>query len=219
MQDREERAMGVLIRVSLIISMVFLLVIGFSLAAVAAEIENLARGGDFEEGDIDRAKWNLNLGNAGVGVMAIDKKAAAIGNMSLFISGIGFDPAESWKPQIDQAGMQILAAGVYTLSAFIKAEKPRKVGMYVEIPVNPWTKVPDVVVNVTTEWAEYFATGIPPGGTVTIGFKNEGEKPSYWIDGVRFYAGKYVPTEIGGVVKSVTDHDKLTSTWANIKAR
>jgi len=91
---------------------VFLLVSGLCLSAAAAEIENLARGGDFEDGDIDKAKWNLNLGNAGVGTMSIDKKQAAIGKMSLFISGIGFAAAESWKPQIDQGNIDILEEGV-----------------------------------------------------------------------------------------------------------
>jgi len=198
---------------------VFLLVSGLCLSAAAAEIENLARGGDFEDGDIDKAKWNLNLGNAGVGTMSIDKKQAAIGKMSLFISGIGFAAAESWKPQIDQGNIDILEEGVYTISAFLKAEAPRKVGMYVEIPVDPWTKVPDQVMNVTTEWVEYSATGVPPGGGVVIGFKNEGEKTSYWIDGVRFYAGKYVPTDVGGVKISVASENKLATTWANVKTR
>lgn len=181
------------------------------------EIENLARGGDFEE-PIDRDQWRLNLGNNGVGTMTIDKKEAAIGECSLFIDGISFAADESWKPQIDQTNVEILEDGVYTLSAFLKAEEPRPLGMYSEIPVDPWTKVPNKVVTVGTEWKEYWATGVPPAGVVTIGFKNQGSKVSYWIDGVRFYPGEYVPTEIEGQRIAVAPGSKLATTWGQIRS-
>lgn len=206
-------------RTFLLTGMFALLVCLLSLnPTIADDVENLARGGDFEEGDTDMAEWRLNLGNAGVGTMAIDNEEAAIGEASLFISGINFDPAESWKPQIDQSNIQILEDGVYTISAFLKAEEPRPLGMYSEIPVDPWTKVPNKVVTVGTEWEEYWATGVPPAGVVTIGFKNEGSKVSYWIDGVRFYPGEYVPTEIGGIPKAVAPGSELTTTWGSIRA-
>jgi hypothetical protein len=141
----------------------FLLVIMFALILCLSslnlvfaveEIENMARGGDFEE-PIDKEQWRLNLGNSGVGTMTIDKKEAATGESSLFIDDINFAPNESWKPQIDQTNVQVLEDGAYTISAFLKAEEPRPLGMYSEIPVDPWTKIPNKVVNVGTEWAEY----------------------------------------------------------------
>ena len=185
-------------------------------STIAQDVENLARGGDFEDAT-DMGKWNLNLGNAGVGTRTIDKKEAAIGKASLFISGINFDPAENWKPQIDQGNIEILENGVYTISAFLKAEEPRSVGMYAELLVDPWTKSPNLAVNVGTEWKEYWATGVPPAGTVGIGFSNQGSKVNYWIDGVRYYAGEYVPTKNEGGTKAVTPRSKLTTTWGSIR--
>jgi hypothetical protein len=199
-------------------TIVFVSLITISLMYISlalADIENLARGGDFEN-DEDIAQWRLNLGNAGVGTMTIDDDNAAIDECSLFIDNINFDPAESWKPQIDQSDIWILEKNtVYTISAFLKAENQRPLGMYSEIPVDPWTKVPNKVVNVGTEWKEYWATGIPPGPQVTIGFKNEGSKISYWIDGVRFYVGEYQPTL---EEKAVMVTGKLTISWGKLKA-
>lgn len=182
--------------------------------AIAQDIENLAKGGDFENAE-DMAMWNLNLGNAGVGAMEIDKKEAAVGEASLFISGINFDPAENWKPQIDQGGIDILEDGVYTISAFLKAEESRQVGMYAELQVNPWTKSPSGTANVGVEWEEFWATGIPAAAAVGIGFSNRGSKVNYWIDGVRFYAGEYVPSE--GVQRAVAPGDKLATAWGALK--
>lgn len=194
---------------------VSLIAVGLMFIGISdAEVENLAKGGDFEDNE-DMAKWRLNLGNAGVGTMKIDKKAAAIGKASLSISGINFDPAESWKPQIDQSDIVIFEKDTpYTISVFLKAEKERLLGMYSEIPVDPWTKVPNKVVTVSTEWKEYWATGIPPAPTVVIGFKNEGSKVDYWIDGVRFYEGEYQPTIPSQAVAAT---GKLSTTWASIK--
>ncbi len=203
----------------LLIGMVVLLVcLPNSNHAIAQdeEVENLARGGDFENA-ADMSEWGLNLGNAGVGTMEIDDEEAAIGEASLFISGINFDPAENWKPQIDQGDFDILEDGVYTISAFLKAEEPREVEMYAELQVNPWTKSPSGTANVGTEWEEFWATGLPAAAAVGIGFSNRGSKVNYWIDGVRFYSGEYVPTEINGVIKAVTPGSKLTTTWGSIR--
>lgn len=204
-----------IVRLTLVVASIIFISLMF-ISFTLAEIENLAKGGDFEN-DEDIAQWNLNLGNAGVGTMTIDDDNAAIGECSLFIDGINFDPAESWKPQIDQSDIWILEKNtVYTISAFLKAEKQRPLGMYSEIPVDPWTKVPNKVVNVGTEWKEYWATGIPPGPQVTIGFKNEGSKVSYWIDGVRFYVGEYQPTIEDQAVAAT---GKLATIWANIRSQ
>ena len=183
-------------------------------SAIAQDIENLAEGGDFEDAG-EMAMWNLNLGNAGVGAMEIDKHEAAVGDASLFISGIDFDAAENWKPQIDQGGIDIFEDGVYTISAFLKAEAPREVGMYAELQIDPWTKSPSGTANVGTEWEEFWATGLPAAAAVGIGFSNRGFRVNYWIDGVRFYAGEYVPSE--GVERSVASGGKLTTTWGRIR--
>ena len=188
-----------------------------NLAVGDDEIENMARGGDFETED-DRIQWNLNLANASA-TMTIDKKDAAVGDASLFIDDIVLDPERSWKPQIDQGDIPIFEKGEYTISAFLKGEASRPVGMYSEVLVDPWTKSPSQTVTITTEWAEYWATGIPPDDMVGIGFSNGGSTVSYWIDGVRFYAGEYVPTDLDGDEPkiAVTRKNKLATTWGELK--
>jgi len=188
-----------------------------NLAVGDDEIENMARGGDFETDD-DRIQWNLNLNDA-VATMTIDKKDAAVGDASLFIADIALDPARSWKPQIDQGDIPIFEKGEYTISAFLKGEASRPVGMYAEVLVDPWTKSPSQTVTITTEWVEYWATGIPPDDMVGIGFSNGGSTVSYWIDGVRFYAGEYVPTDLDGDEPkiAVTRKNKLATTWGELK--
>jgi len=188
-----------------------------NLAVGDDEIENMARGGDFETDD-DRIQWNLNLNDA-VATMTIDKKDAAVGDASLFIADIALDPARSWKPQIDQGDIPIFEKGEYTISAFLKGEASRPVGMYSEVLVDPWTKSPSQTVTITTEWVEYWATGIPPDDMVGIGFSNGGSTVSYWIDGVRFYAGEYVPTDLDGDEPkiAVTRKNKLATTWGELK--
>ncbi len=188
-----------------------------NLAVGDDEIENMARGGDFETDD-DRIQWNLNLGNASA-TMTIDKKDAAVGDASLFIDGIVLDPERSWKPQIDQGDIPIFEKGEYTISVFLKGEASRPVGMYSEVLVDPWTKSPNQSFTITTEWVEYWATGIPPDDMVGIGFSNGGSTVSYWIDGVRFYAGEYVPTDLDGDVPkiAVARKNKLATTWGKLK--
>ncbi len=208
-----------MMRMFLLTGMAILLVCLLNLnPAIAQDIENLATGGDFEDA-VDQGLWNLNLGGGGpqVGSWEIDRKEAAIGEASLYVFDIDFDPAANWKPQIDQGGIDILEDGVYTISAFLKAESPRDVGMYAELQVDPWTKVPSGTANVGTEWKEFWATGVPIAAAVGIGFSNRGSKVNYWIDGVRFYAGEYVPTEVDGIQQAVKPGSKLTTTWGRIR--
>ncbi len=193
--------------------------LSLDLAVSDDEIENLARGGDFEN-DADRSLWNLNLAGASA-TMTIDRNEAAIGNACLFIDNIVLDPERSWKPQIDQGNIAILERGEYTISAFLKGVEPRPLGMYSELLVDPWTKSPDKNFDITTEWQEYWATGIPLDDVVGIGFRNRGSTISYRIDGVRFYADEYIPTDIDAEENriAVTGKEKLTTTWGKLKAR
>jgi hypothetical protein len=204
----------------LLIGLVFLTAYIFSSGSVLSddEIVNLVPSGDFES-EADKAEWRLNLADAQA-TMELDKKDAAIGESSLFIDGIVLDPARSWKPQIDDGLIPITENGVYTFSAFLKAEEQRDVGMYAEIPVDPWTKSPNKTVTVTTEWVEYWATDVPPGPESRLGFANQGSTVSYWIDGIRFYPGEYVPTEIDDGPKiAVKPAGKLATAWGELKQR
>ena len=81
----------------LLLAAMFVLAIGFGVSVGAEEIENLARGGDFENPD-DIAQWGLWKAAATQGNMKIDKKNAAVGEASLYVFDIILDPLDKWKP-------------------------------------------------------------------------------------------------------------------------
>ena len=185
----------------------------------AEEIENLARGGDFENPD-DIAQWGLWKAAATQGNMKIDKKNAAVGEASLYVFDIILDPLDKWKPNIVQVDIFILEKKkIHTYSAFLKAEKPRKLRMtFIDHINEPWPLGPDKIFEVGTEWQEYSVTSVPVplAGSLQISNAPDGSRVNYWIDGVRFYRGKFQPTI---PPKAVSATGKLTTTWGTIKAQ
>ena len=185
----------------------------------AEEIENLARGGDFETPD-DMAQWGLWKAAATQGNMKIDKKNAAIGEASLYVFDIVLDPVDKWKPNIVQVDIFILEKKkLHTFSAFLKAEKARKLRMtFIDHINEPWPMGPDKIFDVGTEWKEYWVTSIPAAlaGSLQISNAPEGSRVNYWIDGVRFYRGNFQPSI---PPRAVSIADKLATTWGTIKTR
>ena len=203
----------------LLLAATFVLAIGFGVAGAAGEIENLARGGDFENPD-DIAQWGLWKAAATQGNMKIDKKNAAVGEASLYVFDIILDPLDKWKPNIVQVDIFILEKKkIHTYSAFLKAEKPRKLRMtFIDHINEPWPLGPDKIFEVGTEWQEYSVTSVPVplAGSLQISNAPDGSRVNYWIDGVRFYRGKFQPTI---PPKAVSATGKLTTTWGTIKAQ
>ena len=203
----------------LLLAATFVLAIGFGVAVAAGEIENLARGGDFENPE-DIAQWGLWKAAATQGNMKIDKKNAAIGEASLYVFDIILDPLDKWKPNIVQVDIFILEKKkIHTYSAFLKAEKPRKLRMtFIDHINEPWPLGPDKIFEVGTEWQEYSVTSVPVplAGSLQISNAPDGSRVNYWIDGVRFYRGEFQPTI---PPKAVSATDKLTTTWGTIKAQ
>ncbi len=197
----------------------FVLAIGFGVAVAAGEIENLARGGDFENPE-DIAQWGLWKAAATQGNMKIDKKNAAVGEASLYVFDIILDPLDKWKPNVVQVDIFILEKKkIHTYSAFLKAEKPRKLRMtFIDHINEPWPLGPDKIFEVGTEWQEYSVTSVPVplAGSLQISNAPDGSRVNYWIDGVRFYRGDFQPTI---PPKAVSATDKLTTTWGTIKAQ
>ena len=81
-------------------------------------------------------------------------------------------------------------------------------------------------ITVGTEWEEYSVTDTVLEDTqASVRFTNwespgvGGGDASYWVDSVRFYEGKYVPTEIDSGKAVAAPRDKLTTTWGGVKAR
>ncbi|MFC1715563.1 carbohydrate binding domain-containing protein [Candidatus Poribacteria bacterium] len=210
----------------MIVGMVVLVawLLSSSLSFADEEIENLVKGGDFEE-DIDMSHWAAFSSGAATITMEKDKKESAVGEASLFIDVTGIDPAKTWNPQFRQlpygTAMSVEKGETYTLSMFLKAEEQRNIQLLV------FQEVPSYVVRLTktvtvgTEWEEYWVTSmIPESSLVAMKLLNAGAgKGRYWMDGVRFYEGEYVPTEIGGPQIAVDSRSKFTTTWGSIKAQ
>lgn len=182
----------------------------------AEEIENLARGGDFEN-DADLGQWSF-WRDGGAATFTIDEKNAAIGKASAFMDITKASPPEPWAPGLTQLPFNIKKGKTYTFSAFLKAEKNRELVLEVRFHGNGQTpQFLNKRVTVGTEWEEQWGTFTAQESSSPVGilFVNTGSKVSYWIDGVRFYEGEYVPTKPGE--KAVTSIDKLAATWAIIK--
>ncbi len=187
--------------------------------AVGDEIENLIRGGDFEGKDADKSLWTLQVEGQAACTLTIDKKEAADGKVSLFVDIASFDKAASWVPWVWQT-YTIEKGNTYTLSAFLKAEKERNVVLNVRDLVAPKQEHFEKTVLLGTEWQEYWATFTAPKDVeVKVGFRFGGSDVNCWVDGIRFYEGEYVPTEIEGQKISVVSENALTTTWGQIKAQ
>ena len=205
--------------------LVFILAFLLSPALFAAdEIENLVKGGDFEE-DIDMSNWTAF--SSGPATMSIvrDKKEAAVGEASVFVEVTGVDPAKTSNPQFRQlpygTAMSVEKGKTYTLSMSLKAEEPRNIQMMIFREVPSYEVRITKTINVGTEWEEFWVTGaMPEDSLVAIRLLNAGSgKISYWVDNVRFYEGEYVPTFIEEEKAVMMTGDKLPATWAGIRSR
>ena len=88
----------------------------------------------------------------------------------------------------------------YTLSAFLKCHQGTlDIRFKPELGQDPWTGYGDQVFTMTEEWAEYsvttpvFTEDVSPA---TITFHISFTEGDFWIDGVRFYEGEYVPPDL-----------------------
>ena len=184
----------------------FLLIgfIGFS-PSHAQEVKNLLINGGFEDGVI--APWTIwsswgdvtrevvkELVNAAVPEDPIE------GDFCLHLvvptpSGVAY-----WECCL-QHGRHVFEKGKkYTHSAFFKCKKGKmQIGFELQIGQDPWTVYSEQVFTITDEWAEYsltspvFTEDVSPGNVL---FRLAFEVGDFWVDGVRFYEGEYVPPNL-----------------------
>lgn len=203
----------------LLTSVVFLMVClpGLGLAD-DDEIENLVKGGDFEEGFADKDLWTLQIEGTAACILTIDKKGSVSGKASLFVEVTSIDNAAPWVPWIWQT-YTIEAGETYTLSMFLKAEEERNVVLNVRDLNAPKQEHFEKTVLVGTEWQEYWATFTSPKDVeAKVGVRG-GPAVNYWIDLIKFYEGEYVPTEIDGQRIAVSPGGRLATVWGVLKAR
>ena len=128
-----------------------------------------------------------------------------------------------WEIGLVPSGAVFEQGKHYTVSAFLKSKEGEfQVDFKPQKSADPWTGYGQETFTITEEWAEYsvttpvFTENVTPAGvTFHIGF-DAGE---FWIDGVRFYEGDYVPP----VFKSFTAEEPNPAdgalhkdTWASL---
>ena len=184
-------------------SRIVMLLACFSLGIIQAQDQNgnYFPNGGFEDGVL--APWGI-FGNATGEVVSVLAGAAipqepAEGRFALHVT-VSTGSAEWWTTGLSPSGTVFEEGKKYTVSAFMKCKegsfqvdiKPQKLA-------DPWPGFSQETFTITEEWVEYSVTTPvftentePAAVTFHIGF-GEGE---FWIDGVRFYEGDYVPPVI-----------------------
>ncbi|MFC1604660.1 PA14 domain-containing protein, partial [Planctomycetota bacterium] len=130
---------------------------------------------------------------------------------------------EWWDMGLENAGHIFEADKKYTLSAFVKCKEGElDINFKIELGEDPWTGYAEQSFTMTEEWTEFsittpvFTENVSPAiCTFHIGFA----AAEFWIDGVRFFEGDYVPPDLRGEFASSpnpADGAIHTDTWASL---
>jgi hypothetical protein len=189
------------------------------------EIENILVNGGFEDGV--ETPWGTYGGV--ITEVVTELTGAAVpegpieGNFCLHIV-VGAAGANFWEIGLNQTGLVFEAGKTYTLSVFLKSkEGALDINFKPELAQDPWTAPVEQAFVMTEEWAEYsITTGVisedisPAEIVLHIGYA----PGDFWIDGIGWYEGDYVPPNLGD--KSVAslpvpeDGAIHPETWANL---
>ena len=178
----------------------FLLLLMTSLMTTRGDaVENLLVNPGFEDSVVE--PWSTY---GGISTEVVRKLVGAAvpedpieGDFSLHIV-VPAAGANSWDVGLQHRGHVFEAVKKYTLSAFLKCnEGTLQVTLNAELGQDPWTKYGVQTITMTEEWAEYsvttpvFTEDVSPAN---ITFHIAYAPGDFWVDGVRFYEGDYVPT-------------------------
>lgn len=183
-------------------------------SADGAKVENILANGGFEDGVM--APWTTY----GAVITQVVDKDAIEGRHSLHIKVTG-KGANFWDSGLQHAGHVFEKGRKYTLAAFLKSKK--NIGLEInfkpELGQNPWPGFGEKRFTMTDTWQEFHTTTpkfaddvVPATITFHIGFQVD----EFWIDGVRFFEGDYVPPE-DAELQSVQPRNKLATTWGRLK--
>ena len=155
--------MKISVRSALLCMSFFAIITMFAEPGYADEIENLIKGGDFEE-DGDLQHWGIGL-REGIASMTRDDEESVVGDFSLFFEIEEVSPVNPINPDLynnTDGGITLEKGETYIWSAFLKAEAMRDVRFYVQLERDPWTVYANKQVTVSEEWEEYWVTFEPP---------------------------------------------------------
>ncbi len=179
--------------------------LGLSPSHAQEGVNELTNGG-FEEGPsmpLDTwvpGTWNVYGGHTVQVVSelrgAAVPEAPAEGKCCLHVT-VPAAGANSWDVGLRHIGHTFKRGKKYTLSVFLKCKSGTlRVNLKTELGEDPWTAYGERQVTMTDKWAEYstttpvFATDTTPG---TLTFHIAFAAGDFWVDGVRWYEGDYVP--------------------------
>jgi len=199
--------------------------IGFRPSHAQEEAENILANGGFEDGVF--SPWSTY---GGVTTEVVNElKDAAVredpiqGEFCLHIV-VPAAGANFWDSGLQHAGHVFQSGKKYTLSAFLKCKKGTlNINFKPELGQDPWPGYGEQSFTMTEEWAEYstttpvFTQNVSPA---TITFHIAYTPGDFWIDGVRFYEGDYVPPYLGEVElasrPAPADGALHPDTWVNL---
>ncbi|MFB0553902.1 MAG: carbohydrate binding domain-containing protein [Phycisphaerae bacterium] len=186
------------------------LLIGFIVFAPshAQEVENILANGGFEDGVA--ALWGT-WGDVTTEVVE-ELEGAAVpddpieGNFCLHVT-VNSTDTDLWNIGLNQGGYVFEQGKKYTLSAFLKYKQGTlDINFKPELAEDPWTGYAEQPFTMTEEWTEIsittpvFSEDVSPAEIVFhVGFA----PGDFWIDGIRWYEGDYVPPDLGE--KSLTE--------------
>jgi len=171
--------------------------IGFS-PSHAQEVENLLANGGFEDGVV--SPWGT-YGGATTEVVtelvgAAVPEAPIEGRYCLHVV-VPAAGANNWDTGLEHGGHVFEQGKYYTLSGFLKCkEGTLQIRLKPERGEDPWEGYGDQVFTMTEEWTEFsvttpvFTEDVSPG---TLQHHIAFAAGDFWIDGVRWYEGDYVP--------------------------
>jgi hypothetical protein len=168
----------------------------------AQEVENILVNGGFEDGVT--APWGTY---GGVTTEVVEQLEDAWipedpieGDFCLHIV-VPAAGANFWDSGLQHAGHVFEAGKKYTLSAFLKCKEGElNINFKPELNQDPWTGYGEQSFTMTEEWTEFsvttpvFTENVSPAEIV---FHIAYAPGDFWIDGVRWYEGDYVPPALG----------------------
>ena len=183
---------------SRIIWLTAVLLIGFMGLSPSHAQENLLENGGFESGAMD--PWSTYGPATPEVVETLDGAAVPDspieGQYALHIT-VPEAGANFWDAGLQHAGHVFEAGKTYTLSAWLKSKEGElQINFKPELGQDPWTGYGSQAFTMTEEWTEFstttpeFTEDVDPA---TITFHIQYDEGDFWVDGVRFYEGDYVP--------------------------
>ena len=183
--------------------------------------ELLIENYSFEE---DLAAWELEDGaccdRGGLYTMEIDKKNPQHGKQSLKVVGHKAT-GTGWHAKVKQLDLSMKSGETYTVIFWARSEKPREVGLSIQMQHDPWTSYQGGAINLLgPEWMEYditFQAGADVDRDMWVGLSIAQSDVDFWIDNFRYFEGEPQDDLNRETPFPVDAKGKLATRWGEIK--